>query len=64
MLSHTNQHFKTRKLTTLIENRTTYDSAYAELNIFETYQATKNVFLDFDSTVIASMLTGKKNNAF
>lgn len=60
MLTPTNQHFKTRKLTTLIENRTTYDSAYAELNIFETYEATKNIFLDFDNTVIASMLTGKK----
>lgn len=60
MLTPTNQHFKTRKLTTLIENRTTYDSAYAELNVFETYEATKNIFLDFDNTVIASMITGKK----
>ncbi|WP_428742803.1 AraC family transcriptional regulator [Tenacibaculum sp.] len=54
-------HYDTRKLTTLIENKTTYASEYAELNIFETYQATKNVVLNFDSTIIASMLTGKKS---
>ena len=60
MISLNHQHFKRRKLSTLIENRTMYSSEYAELNVFETFEATKNVFLNFDSTVIASMITGKK----
>lgn len=64
MISLNHQHFKRRKLSTLIENRTMYSSEYAELNVFETFEATKNVFLNFDSTVIASMLTGKKTMHF
>mgnify|MGYP005988548281 CR=1 FL=1 len=60
MMPPIHKHFHTRKITTLIENRTTYASEYAELNIFETYEATKSVFFNFDATVIASMLTGKK----
>ena len=64
MISLDHQYFKERKLSTLIENRTIYSSEYAELNIFETFEATKNVFLNFDSTVIASMLTGKKTMHF
>ena len=60
MISLNHQHFKRRKLSTFIENRTMYSSEYAELNVFETFEATKNVFLNFDSTVIASMITGKK----
>lgn len=55
------QHHKSnRKLTTLVENRTTYHSDFAELNIFETHQAAERVSLTFDFPVIASMLTGKK----
>ncbi|GGH43952.1 AraC family transcriptional regulator [Mangrovimonas yunxiaonensis] len=49
-----------RKLTTLVENRTTYNAEYAELNIFETYEYAEKVALKFDFPVIASMLTGKK----
>lgn len=55
-----NQHKKHRKLTTLVENRTTYSADYAELNIYETYAFAEKVSLTFDFPVIASMLTGKK----
>lgn len=54
-------HYKTtRKLTTLVENRTIYSSEYSELNIFETNQSVEKVHLKFDIPVIACMLTGKK----
>lgn len=54
------QHKKNRRLTTLIENRTTYNANYAELNIYETHQSAEKVALKFDFPIIASMLTGKK----
>src|SRR5690606_14775532 len=57
LLKHHNSH---RKLTTLVENRTTYNADYAELNIYETHEYAEKVSLTFDFPVIASMLTGKK----
>lgn len=54
------QHKKHRKLTTLVENRTTYNADYAELNIYETHKYAEKVALKFDFPIIASMLTGKK----
>ena len=54
------QHKKHRKLTTLVENRTTYNADFAELNIYETHQFAEKVALTFDFPIIASMLTGKK----
>ncbi|MDO7170969.1 AraC family transcriptional regulator [Mariniflexile sp. AS56] len=54
------KHRSTRKLTTLVENRTTYNSEYAELNIYETHAFAEKVCLKFDFPIIASMLTGKK----
>ncbi|MFD1552698.1 AraC family transcriptional regulator [Putridiphycobacter roseus] len=54
------QHRNNRKLTTLVENKTTYSAAYAELNIYETHQFAEKVSLIFDFPIIASMLTGKK----
>ncbi|MBR9914462.1 MAG: AraC family transcriptional regulator [Algicola sp.] len=53
-------HKKHRKLTTLVENRTTYNADYAELNIYETHAQAEKVSLTFDFPIIASMLTGKK----
>lgn len=53
-------HKKNRKLTTLVENRTTYNAEYAELNVYETHAFAQNVSLTFNFPVIASMLTGKK----
>lgn len=53
-------HYKNRKLTALVENRTTYHAKYAELNIFETHEIAEKVALQFDFPIIASMLTGKK----
>ena len=49
-----------RHLTTLIENRTTYGLANAELNLFETHQQCKGVLLTFPDPVLASMIMGKK----
>ena len=54
------QHRRNRKLTTLVENRTTYQADFAELNIYETHTVAERVELTFDFPVIASMLTGKK----
>ncbi|MDW5290866.1 AraC family transcriptional regulator [Formosa sp. PL04] len=54
------QHNTQRKLTTLVENRTTYSANFAELNIFETHEYAEQVSLKFGFPVIASMLTGKK----
>ena len=53
-------HISNRKLTTLVENRTTYNCDYAELNIFETHQKAEKVSLTFDHPVVASMISGKK----
>jgi AraC-like DNA-binding protein len=60
MKSLLNQHKNNRKLTTLVENRTTYSADYAELNIYETHAFAEKVSLTFNFRVIASMLTGKK----
>ncbi len=54
------KHRENRKLTTLVENRTTYNAEYAELNIYETHQYAEKVALRFNFPIIASMLTGKK----
>jgi AraC-like DNA-binding protein len=55
-----NKYKNNRKLNTLVENRTTYNSEYAELNIYETHACAEKVSLTFDFPIIASMLTGKK----
>lgn len=60
MKSFLNQHKSIRKLTTLVENRSTYSAEYAELNIYETSVYAEQVSLIFDFPIIASMLTGKK----
>jgi len=54
------QHKNNRIITTLVENKTTYQSAYAEMHVFETHQKAENVYLKFDTPIIASMITGKK----
>jgi AraC-like DNA-binding protein len=54
------RHKNQRKLTTLVENKTTYNAQYAELNIYETHAYAEKVSLTFDFPIIASMLTGKK----
>jgi AraC-like DNA-binding protein len=54
------KHKQKRKLTTLVENRTTYNAGYSELNIYETHTVAEKVVLKFDFPIIASMLTGKK----
>lgn len=53
-------HNAERKLTTLIENKTSYGSNSSQLNIFETYKKCSRIGLTFDSPVVVSMLTGKK----
>lgn len=53
-------HNKKRRLEQLVENRTIYSSAHAELNVYETHQAANGVELTFDNPIFASMITGKK----
>lgn len=60
MKSLLSAHNSRKKITTLVENRTTYNAEYAELNIYETHKHAEQVSLTFDFPIIASMLTGKK----
>jgi AraC family transcriptional regulator len=54
------RHLHTRKLETVVENRTAYTLDNAELNIYETHQAAEKVALTFDNPLLASMIRGKK----
>ena len=54
------KHKSQRKLTTLVENHTIYHADNSELNIFETHKIAERISLEFDSPLLASMLTGKK----
>lgn len=48
------------QLDSLVEHRTVYSLKNCQLNIFETYQQTKDVELSFDGLVVSSMMRGKK----
>lgn len=60
MLSLSPQYENSRKLETLVENRTIYTLNNAELNIFETHEVAERVLLKFSDPVLASMISGKK----
>jgi AraC family transcriptional regulator len=53
-------HNESRKLVSLVENRTIHTLNNAELNIFETHQQASQVLLRFSEPVLASMIKGKK----
>lgn len=49
-----------RPVKTLVENRTLYESYQADLSIYDTYEAAKNVRLDSEEFLYCAMITGKK----
>jgi AraC-like DNA-binding protein len=53
-------HRSLRRIETLVENRTIYSAAFAEMNIYETHQKAEKVYLEFDFPIIASMISGRK----
>ncbi len=53
-------HYKQRKLTTLVENSTSYTADMAELSVFETHKVAEKVALNFPFPIVACMLSGKK----
>ncbi len=48
------------KLQTLVENRSVFTMEHCEMNVFETYQRTERVSLQFPDLVYTAMLRGKK----
>ncbi|MBA4852333.1 AraC family transcriptional regulator [Emticicia sp. BO119] len=56
----TESFLKSRRIETLVENRSTFTLNHTELSIFETHQQAEDVYLKFSDPVLASMLTGKK----
>lgn len=56
----TESFLRSRKIETLVENKSTFTLDHTELSIFETHQQAENVYLKFSDPVLASMLMGKK----
>jgi len=60
MLQLKSDNLRAKKLSTLVENRTTFNLDSAALSLFETHQEATAVHLRFDSPVLASMIKGRK----
>lgn len=60
MHSALRSHESERKITTLIENKTSYNANSSQLNVFETFKSCSRIGLTFDQPVVVSMVTGKK----
>src|SRR6218665_1412828 len=56
----TESFLKSRRIETLVENRSTFTLDHTELSIFEKHQQAQDVYLKFSDPVLASMLMGKK----
>lgn len=56
----TESFLKSRRIETLVENRSTFTLNHTELSIFETHQQAQDVYLKFSDPILASMLAGKK----
>ncbi len=53
-------HFRTRPLDALVENRTTFTMENVALSLFETHEEAKAVKIRCDTPVLASMVQGRK----
>ncbi len=60
MIALPNKFFSGRKLEALVENQTSYTLNNAALHVFETHEQAKDIILQFDQPVLASMIEGKK----
>ncbi len=60
MHSALRSHELERKITTLIENKTSYSANSSQLNVFETFKSCSRVGLTFNQPVVVSMVMGKK----
>ncbi|WP_010516820.1 AraC family transcriptional regulator [Croceivirga radicis] len=52
--------YESRRLTTLVENYTSYTMEEVAMHVFETHKIAQQVHLQFNTPVLASMLQGKK----
>ncbi|NJB35646.1 AraC family transcriptional regulator [Croceivirga sp. JEA036] len=60
MLHLSPNHYKNRKIGTLVENQTSYALDHVIMHVYETHKVAEKVALQFNAPVLASMFQGKK----